>query len=153
MNSHVLDTQRAYLREYYGRTLQSSDDLTEKACCTDATHARHRETVALLPDEAMRELNDRFLGRDRTTDVLAFALEGGGTTVLGDVYLGYEQASRQAKEAGVSLSEELIRLAVHGTLHVLGHDHPEGPDRVDSPMFRLQEELISRLLEAVGLDG
>ncbi len=56
--------------------------------------------------------------------------------------MGVDQARRQAAELGVPLDEELVRLAVHGTLHVLGHDHPEGPGREESPMFALQEALV-----------
>ena len=41
-----------------------------------------------------------------------------------------------------------MRLLVHGVLHVLGHDHPEGEDRYGSAMFRLQEELVDRLTGA-----
>lgn len=104
-------------------------------------------SVALLPDEDMRRLNREYLGRDRTTDVIAFSLTGGDDTIVGDVYLGYEQAARQAEGIGVPLDEELVRLAIHGILHVLGHDHPEGPERADSPMFRLQEELVRQVLE------
>lgn len=103
-------------------------------------------SVALLPDEEMKRLNSRFLGRNRTTDVLAFALSGGDDLTVGDIYVGYEQAVRQAEEAGVALTEELVRLAIHGTLHVLGHDHPEGPERFDSAMFELQETLVRRVL-------
>lgn len=104
-------------------------------------------SVAFLPDDEMRRLNGQFLKRDRTTDVLAFALGGEGERTLGDIYVGYEQASRQADDARVPVVEELVRLVVHGTLHVLGHDHPEGSDRSESPMFRLQEELVRQVME------
>lgn len=104
-------------------------------------------SVALLPDADMRRLNHQFLGKSRTTDVLAFALSGEDEPTVGDVYLGYEQAGRQAEELGVPLGEELARLAIHGTLHVLGHDHPEGPERAESPMFQLQERLLREVLE------
>lgn len=106
-------------------------------------------SVALLPDEEMRRLNHEFLGKDGTTDVLAFSLGDAGGTV-GDIYLGYGQAARQARELGVPLTEELARLAIHGTLHVLGHDHPDGPERLESPMFELQERLVADLMEDVG---
>ena len=101
-------------------------------------------SLALLGDDDIRELNRRFLGHDRPTDVIAFTLGDDGERV-GDVYLGVDQARRQAVEHGVPLGQELVRLAVHGTLHVLGHDHPDGEDRYDSPMFVLQERIVAEL--------
>jgi len=98
-------------------------------------------SLTLLDDQAIGALNRQYLGKDRPTDVIAFSL-GDGPGVLGDVYLGVDQARRQAQEFGVTLEEELVRLAVHGTLHVLGHDHPAGPERTQSPMFVLQERLV-----------
>lgn len=103
-------------------------------------------SVAFLDDPDMRRLNYEYLGKDRTTDVIAFAIPDEDGPTLGDVYLGWEQARRQANELGVTLPEELARLAIHGTLHVLGHDHPEGPEREQSEMFVLQERLLARLL-------
>lgn len=108
-------------------------------------------SLTLLDDAGIRDLNLRYLAQDGPTDVLAFAL-GGGTAPLGDVYLGFEQARRQAGEEGVPLSEELVRLAVHGTLHVLGHDHLEGPEREASPMFELQESLVRQIRGGTGPD-
>ena len=66
---------------------------------------------------------------------------------MGDVYIGYEQAHRQAGELGFDPEEELVRLVVHGVLHVLGYDHPEGEDRTGSPMFERQEALVRAILE------
>ena len=104
-------------------------------------------SLALLDDQAIRELNRTYLGRDRPTDVIAFALHEEGESVLGDIYVGHEQAVRQAGDLAVPLIEELVRLAIHGTLHVLGHDHPETDARFDSDMFRLQERLVRDLLD------
>lgn len=101
-------------------------------------------SLTLLDDEGIQDLNRRYLAKDRPTDVIAFTL-GKEPVLLGDVYLGYDQAGRQAGELGVPLDEELVRLAVHGTLHVLGHDHPDGPEREESPMFALQEALVREL--------
>jgi len=105
-------------------------------------------SVAFLRDPEMRRLNKQFLGEDRTTDVLAFTFSGQDEPSVGDVYLGYDQAVRQAAEVGVPLREELARLAIHGTLHVLGHDHPHGEERSQSPMFLLQERLLKGTLES-----
>ncbi len=106
-------------------------------------------SVSLLDDAGMAALNARYLDREGTTDVIAFSLGDDGGEPVGDVYLGAEQAARQAAEHGIPLEEELVRLAVHGTLHVLGHDHPEGPERTESAMFRRQEELVRAILDAV----
>ena len=103
-------------------------------------------SLTFLDDEAIRVLNREHLDHDRTTDVLSFALYAPGEPVLGDVYVGWEQALRQASGEGVPALEEIARLAVHGTLHVLGHDHPDAAEaRADSPMYRLQEAIVARL--------
>jgi magnesium transporter len=107
-------------------------------------------SVTLLDDDSIREMNRDYLGHDRTTDVISFALHGEDEPVLGDVYVGVEQAERQAVEAGVPAREELARLALHGTLHVLGYDHPEGESRSTSPMFEHQERLMAELLGDTG---
>lgn len=106
-------------------------------------------SVAFLDDDAIRRLNREHLGHDRTTDVLSFALwVPGEPTVVGDVYVGADQARRQAVDAGVDPVEEAVRLVVHGTLHVTGMDHPADPDdRPASPMYRLQERLVTELMD------
>ena len=104
-------------------------------------------SVALLDDPAIRALNRDHLGRDGPTDVLAFALHGAGERLLGDLYLGAAQARRQAAEEGIDEAEELVRLAVHGTLHVLGWDHPqEGHARMECPMWVRQEALVAEVM-------
>lgn len=111
-------------------------------------------SLTLLADPAMQDLNRRWLAHDRTTDVLSFALHGEDEPLLGDVYIGWEQAERQSAEHGVPLAEELVRLAVHGTLHLLGHDHPDAADeRAVSPFFQRQEALVAECLGEGADDG
>lgn len=102
-------------------------------------------SLTLLEDGPIRAMNRHYLGKDRPTDVIAFALHEDGEPPLGDIYVGLDQARRQAEELGIPLREELMRLAIHGTLHVLGRDHPQGPEREESPMFLEQEALLRRL--------
>jgi probable rRNA maturation factor len=84
--------------------------------------------------------------------VIAFALPQPDGTILGDVYLCPEAATRWVKDGGRgareegSVVEEMMRLSVHGTLHVLGYDHPDGPGRMRSAMWRKQERYVGRLL-------
>lgn len=103
-------------------------------------------SLTFLDDEGIQAMNRKYLRKNRPTDVIAFALHDPETSVLGDVYVGYEQAQRQAEEEGIPLAEELLRLAIHGALHVLGYEHPEGMDREESEMFRLQEEILRETL-------
>lgn len=106
-------------------------------------------SLALLDDDEIRALNRTHLSRDRVTDVIAFALWDEGGPVVGDVYVGWRQARRQAEEAGVPGDEELVRLAVHGTLHVLGWDHPTAAgEREASEMYRRQEALVAEIAAA-----
>ena len=111
---------------------------------------KHGEvSLALVGDDRIRALNRDHLGRDRVTDVISFALHGPDEPVLADIYIGYPQALRQAAELGLSAHEELVRLAIHGTLHALGYDHP-AEDRFESAFFRRQEALVKRVLAAEG---
>lgn len=105
-------------------------------------------SVALLGDGAIAELNEDYLQHAGPTDVLSFALHEEGEPPLGDVYVGVEQAARQAAAFGATPADEVLRLAVHGTLHVLGYDHPAGAERAASPMFARQEELLAAFLAA-----
>ena len=104
-------------------------------------------SLTLLDDAAMMKLNCRHRGENSITDVISFALHEGDEDVLGDIYVGHEQAVRQAAALGGPLEEEFARLAIHGTLHVLGYDHPENQSRVSSEMLVIQERLVRRLLK------
>jgi probable rRNA maturation factor len=107
--------------------------------------------LALLDAAAMRRLNRRHTGRRGLTDVIAFALPQPDGTLVGDVYICPDAARSGNGQRGTgNVAEELVRLAVHGTLHVLGYDHPEGRGRTRSAMWRRQERYVRRLL---GPDG
>jgi probable rRNA maturation factor len=110
---------------------------------------RTRVELVLLDPAGMRRLNRRVTGRRGLTDVLAFALPQPDGSVVGDVIICPGAAERYARAAHPgddrARAEELIRLAVHGTLHVLGYDHPEGASRVRSAMWRRQERYVRRL--------
>jgi probable rRNA maturation factor len=103
-------------------------------------------SVAFLSDAEIAAMNRDYLAHEGPTDVITFPLHEPGQPPLGDVYIGLRQAERQAAELGVPPEEELLRLAIHGTLHVLGHEHPEGEEREESAMYRRQEELLRAFL-------
>jgi probable rRNA maturation factor len=101
--------------------------------------------ITLLSAAAMRRANRRATGRRSLTDVIAYPLPQPDGALLGDVYICPAAAARAATN-GVGVNEELVRLAVHGALHVLGYDHPQGAARTRSRMWRLQERYVRRLI-------
>ncbi|MEP7226300.1 MAG: rRNA maturation RNase YbeY [Gemmatimonadales bacterium] len=102
-------------------------------------------SVTFLGRDSMRRLNAEHKGHDRPTDVLTFALGGPKAQVIGDVYVCPWVARREARARRIPLKQELIRLVVHGTLHALGREHPEGPHRTRSAMWRRQERYVQAL--------
>ncbi len=103
--------------------------------------------VTFVSPERMRDLNERHIGHTGATDVIAFGLPHPGLLV-GDVYVCPDVARITARESGVSEEEELLRLVVHGTLHVLGYEHPAGEERYRSRMWRVQEAYVRSLGDA-----
>ena len=137
-------TIEAHLGE--GATLTIPLEEVERAVAAvlDAEGVGEAEiSVAFVSDAEIASLNERFLSHEGVTDVISFPLHLPGGSPLGDIYIGAEQAARQAPGP---VREEILRLAVHGTLHILGYEHPEGPERDDSPMYLRQEELLAAFL-------
>jgi len=91
-------------------------------------------------DAAVRTLNRTFRKKDKTTDVLSFPMEGrgdGGRRHLGDIIIAVPQARRQAAELGHSLDAELVYLAIHGFIHLLGFEHFRGHEAEEAKILKL----------------
>lgn len=104
-------------------------------------------SVTLVTTTAMARLNRRHLEHAGATDVISFGFAptpGGG--VVGDIYICPDVARRNARAERCGVREELLRLVVHGTLHVLGWDHPEDTDRAVCPMWKRQERLLAAVM-------
>jgi len=105
-------------------------------------------SIAFVSAREIARLNKRHLGHAGATDVISFALGAGkerlaAHPVVGDIYIAPDVARANAVRFGRGVREELARLVVHGTLHVLGHNHPDGTERTTSRMWRRQERLLS----------
>ena len=98
----------------------------------------------------MAALNRRHLGHAGPTDVISFGFApvAAGAPVTGDIYIAPAVARANALEHGAGVREELLRLVVHGTLHVVGHEHPTDASRTTSSMWRRQERLLDRALRS-----
>ncbi len=87
-------------------------------------------TVLLSNDAEIRELNKQFRKKDKATNVLSFPaslmpVPPGEMAHLGDIVLAYETVAAEAEDAQKSLAHHVTHLVVHGTLHLLGHDHED----------------------------
>ena len=94
----------------------------------------------------IKELNRKFRGQNRVTDVLAFAAQEGLKfpgkigQELGDIFLCLPQIKKQARENGITFKNELGRILVHGLLHLVGYDHQS--TKQAKKMFSKQEVLV-----------
>jgi probable rRNA maturation factor len=104
-------------------------------------------TIVLTDDAQLHELNREYLGVDAPTDVLSFPASESdpetGTPYLGDILISIPRAKQQAEAAGHSVEDEVQLLVVHGTLHLLGHDHAEVGEK--DRMWQAQAEVMSGL--------
>jgi probable rRNA maturation factor len=101
-------------------------------------------SITFIGDEEMTRLNRESLGRDAPTDVIAFDLseEGLPFDSVGDVYISLDTARTNSERYRVSHSEELLRLVVHGALHLLGYTDASSAER--RRMETLQEEIVGK---------
>ncbi len=110
-------------------------------------------SLTFVDTPAMVELNERYTGRKGTTDVLAFSQQEGDYPapdpgLLGDVVIDVAQVRRNARAYGVRRLEEMLRVAAHGVLHLLGYEHEaaeaharmrQAEDRYIERFFRRRE--------------
>ena len=107
-------------------------------------------SVVCIGERRMRELNRTYRAVDESTDVLAFEASketpraAGADYLLGDIAIAPSVAARQARQQGHSLDHELLVLALHGLLHLLGYDHELYAEHAGA--MRRQERRLLRLL-------
>ena len=99
-------------------------------------------TVALSDDRRVRALNKRDRRKDKPTNVLSYP--SGEKAFLGDVVLARQTVWREAREQRKTRADHLAHLVVHGTLHLLGHDHETGDADADR-MEALERRILKRL--------
>ena len=113
-----------------------------------AGEAQSELSIDLVGDRRMRGLNRKYRQKDRTTDVLAFAMREAekpvGSPQLGDVVISVPTARRQAREAGHSLDEEVAALLIHGVLHLCGYDH-ERSEKEAKRMKRREHGILNKV--------
>lgn len=111
--------------------------------------------VRLTSDAEVQALNRDYRGKDAVTNVLSFPMiqpdlldtvtlnSDDGEVILGDIVLAHGVCAAEAAEKGVALGDHVAHLIVHGTLHLLGHDH--GDDAAAEAMEEIERSALARL--------
>lgn len=139
------DQEKIALSEYMEKRLH--DGLNAVARLHDLDDMTEVD-ITIVDDEEIHTLNREYRNVDRPTDVLSFALDEGEEDepqlidgpeehLLGDIIISAETAQRQGEEFGHGLEREIVYLAVHGLLHLLGYDHMTDEDK---KIMRAKEE-------------
>lgn len=107
-------------------------------------------SCVIVDDEQIHQINNDYRHIDRATDVISFALEDSEQFYvddmprsLGDIFISYDHALKQANEYEHSIRREMCFLFTHGLLHLLGYDHMNEEDAKE--MFALQDEILGKL--------
>lgn len=124
---------------------------TIRQAVSEAAHASRALpgdiAIVLTDDAAMQALNKRWRGHDKPTNVLSFpahAMPGDGEPAhLGDIVIAFETTAGEAERDAKPFAHHLAHLAVHGYLHLLGHDHES--DRDADAMERLETDILARI--------
>ena len=105
--------------------------------------------IRLVNDETIQKLHLDYMDDDTPTDVLSFEQDvplKGEFGLLGDIVISIDTSKKQALEKKWSMQEEILYLALHGLLHLLGYDHSEPEE--EKVMFGLQHELFEKVLSS-----
>jgi probable rRNA maturation factor len=127
------------------------EELLERAARAALVHEAESQeaelSIVLTDNEHLQELNLNYLGIDAPTDVLSFPASEtdpeSGARYIGDILISIPRAQSQADAAGHPLESEVQLLVVHGTLHLLGHDHAEPEEK--ARMWQAQSEILQSL--------
>jgi probable rRNA maturation factor len=109
--------------EAWTAALPSAAAVVERAAAAALGAAQGDIVVLLTDDAAVQDLNARFRGKDRPTNVLSFPAAESAAPHLGDLVLACGVCAAEADAQGKSLADHLSHLTVHGVLHLLGRDH------------------------------
>lgn len=111
-------------------------------------------TVLLVGDKKIKDLNKTYRQKDKITDVLSFSAREGQKMVLpesdnylGEIFICYPQAKRQARKFGHSLKKEISFLLIHGFLHLLGYDDQKVKDY--AVMKKVQDKIFLKIYDKV----
>ena len=130
--------------EAWTSALPDASGVVERAALAALDGQEGTIIVLLSDDDAVRDLNARFRGKDAATNVLSFPAAATAKPHLGDVALAYGVCAREAEAQGKRLEHHLMHLPAHGVLHLLGYDHQSDAEAEE------MEAIERRILQGLG---
>lgn len=127
--------------------LVSNIDSIKKNILASSTFGKIEQINIVLSDTStIKEMNSEFRDMDRVTDVLAFNVD----SELGEVWICPQYIKNSAENSDVNFDEEILRVTIHGILHVLGYDHEEyfgeKNDDMQEEMYKIQEKVLKSII-------
>ncbi|HEX9251282.1 MAG TPA: rRNA maturation RNase YbeY [Ignavibacteriaceae bacterium] len=98
--------------------------------------------INFVSADSILSINKKYLKHHYTTDIITFNYSDSGKDIDGEIFISVDDAQINANKFKVSLSDELIRLVIHGILHLLGYDDQTDADK--KIMKRLENKLLSK---------
>jgi rRNA maturation RNase YbeY len=124
--------------------LKISHKTVEQLCIsvlTDEGHDSGEVTFIFTDDESLRGLKKQFFDMDVYTDVITFNLEDEGEPLEGEIYISWDRVKENAQILEVNVDEELQRMVVHSSLHLVGYDDETSDTK--AKMTQLEEKYLS----------
>ena len=125
--------------EAWTSALPTAAAVVERAAGAALSAVAGDVVVLLTDDAAVQDLNARFRGKDRATNVLSFPAAQSAAPHLGDLVLAFGVCAAEAQAQGKTLADHLSHLTVHGVLHLLGRDHE---DEAEAEEMEAEERAI-----------
>ncbi len=103
--------------------------------------------INFVTADQIKPINKEYLGHNYSTDIITFNYSGENYTLDGEIFISLDDASLFAKKYNVSLENEILRLIIHGFLHMVGYDDKVEKDK--KKMKRLENSLVNKYLNSI----
>ena len=123
--------------------LSISPNVVESICVSVLTYEGHKKgnvTFIFTDDETLRALKKQFFQIDVYTDIITFNLEDENEPLEGEIYISWHRVQENANFFGVDINEELRRIIIHGSLHLVGYEDEDPNDKAN--MTSLEEKYL-----------
>ena len=104
-------------------------------------------SINFLTEEQIIPINKSYLGHNYSTDIITFNYSGENYTLDGEIFISLDDASYFAEKYDVELENEILRLVIHGFLHLVGYDDKNAKDK--RKMKRLENKLVDKYLNSL----